>query len=168
MPRRRGRPNPPRVEWNSFSEETESSPSPPRRPRNDRNPGRAPNPRRQPVERLGPPRPVVYNTSRQMTRLDVNREVQLLERARQQQPESFGIRPASALPAEVASQRGFAGPRPIPTLEEVTRRVDQQRLRVSQLNQERREMRGRANVAICLSYEDARNMSCIWIHRSLR
>jgi hypothetical protein len=173
MPRRQGKPNQSWAELDSSSEETESSPSPPRPPRqpghtehrgrrNDHRPTRAPNPHRQPVERLGPPRPGSYHGGRQMTRLDVEWEVRQLERARRQQPESFSRRPASssASVAEVAS-RGFAVPRPIPTLEEATRLVDEQRLRASQQDRGRRERRGRAQAAVMLTYNDARTLVCI-------
>lgn len=94
----------------SSSEETDSSPSPPPPPtprgtperadhharRNERNPPHAQSPRRQPVDRLGPPRPRPSNSGRQMFRLDVDREVRQLERARRQQPESFGRRRPAA------------------------------------------------------------------------
>jgi len=91
-------------ESDSSGEDTDSTPSPPptqaprgtperadhHARRNDRQ-----SPRRQPVERLGPPRPVPSNSDRQMRRLDVDWEVRQLERARREQPEAFGRRRAS-------------------------------------------------------------------------
>jgi len=89
-------------ESDSSGEDTDSTPSPPptqaprgtperadhHARRNDRQ-----SPRRQPVERLGPPRPVP--SDRQMRRLDVEWEMRQLERARREQPEAFGRRRAS-------------------------------------------------------------------------
>ncbi|GAB7329454.1 hypothetical protein MBLNU13_g01236t2 [Cladosporium sp. NU13] len=129
MPKRQKKPPPSLGEVISSSEasmsssgETDSSPSPPHPPapcgtpervdhnarRNERNPSQTQSPRRQNVFRLASPRPRPSNSGRQMMRLDVDREVRQLERARRQQPESFGRRRAAAQP-ESAPSRPSAG-----------------------------------------------------------
>lgn len=173
MPSERGRSNKSRAETVSSSEDTESSPSPPPPPR--RTPERVNNHgtlqdryrsagsilRRQHVERLGPPRPRPSNSGRQMTMLDLNREVRQLERARRQQPESFGRMPAAVAPTS-APAHGSASPSrrtwPIPTLEEAINMVAEQRRVAHRQRQERRDQRARAEAANILTYENARTM----------
>lgn len=108
--RKRSDPSPDEVVSSSeetiFSgEETDSSPSPPPRrapkgtPRRTGHSGRrnaiSEGPGRQRFLLTDPPRPRPSNSERQMTRLDVDWEVRQLERARRQQPESFGRRRAA-------------------------------------------------------------------------
>jgi len=153
----------------SSGEETDSSPSPPasRAPRgtperanhharrNDRSP-----PRRQPVDRVGPPRPRPSNSGRQMTRLDVDWEVRQLERARRQQPEVFGRRRATAR-LEMPPARASTGYSRSTTLararrlEELTSMGEHSRVEAIHGLRERGRQ---ARAAAFLAYDNARTM----------
>jgi len=178
MPKRQRKPPPSPDEVVSSSEatmssgdETDSPPHPPA-PRgtpepadhnarhNERNSPQTQSPRRQPVERLGPPRPRPSNSGRQMTRLDVDWEVRQLERARRQQPESFGRRRAAAR-RESEPARPSAGHSRRTALDRVldhraSIQENNMRLRLLRLR-ERREQQARA--AMLLAYDNARTTS---------
>lgn len=157
----------------SSSDETDSPPHPPAprgtpEPtdhnvgRNERNPPQTQSPRRQPVERLGPTRPRPSNSGRQMMRLDVDWEVRQLERARRQQPESFGRRRAAARRESEPAQPS-AGHSRRTALDRVLERrasIEENNMRLRLLRlRERRERQGRA--AMLLAYDNARTMSRI-------
>ena len=163
----------------SSSEETDSSPSPPAPPaprgtperadhharRNERNLPQTQSPRRGNVFRLGPPRPRPSNSDRQMTRLDVDWEVRQLERARRQQPESFGRRRAAAR-RESATARPSAGHSRRTSLDRLLGQLGsfqevQELSRLAGIRQIR-ERRERQRVAArALAWNNARTMSRI-------
>jgi hypothetical protein len=170
--RRRPDPSPPEVvssseQTISSGEDTDSSPSPPptqaprgtpersdhHARRNDRS-----SPRRQPVDRVGPPRPRPSNSGRQMTRLDVDWEVRQLERFRRQQPESFG-RGRAAVRPEPPPARASTGYSRSTTLararrlEELTSMGEHSRIEAIRGLRERGRQ---ARAATFLAYDNAR------------
>lgn len=169
-------------ETRSSGEETDSSPSSPstrahhgtpepadHHPRHDdRSSPLTRSPRRQPVRRLGPPRPRPSNSDRQMTMLDIDWEVRRLERFRRQQPESFGRRRAAAR-SESVPARASAGHSRRRRLAEDDSFIEEFRefrrlqndlrlLGLRRLRPENREREYRAAMAARLTYDNARIM----------
>jgi hypothetical protein len=177
MPKKRKRSDPSPDEVVSSSEETMSSgeetdsapsPPPPRAPKGT--PGRTGHDARrnahcegssrQPFTLSAPQRPRPSNSERQMTRLDVNWEVRQLERARRQQPESFGrMRPAvrrSSVPAQPST--GYSRRNTLARarlLEELTNSEEHDRLEAIR-RRLRESRRPQARAEWLLAYDNAR------------
>lgn len=131
---------------------------------NDRSSPRTRSPRRQPVRRLGPPRPRPPNSDRQMTMLDIDWEVRQLERFRRQQPESFGRRRAAAWSESVPARASGDYSRHSTLararlLEELTSLEEHNRLSaIDRFRERQRSSRRQARAVELLAYDDARTM----------
>jgi hypothetical protein len=182
MPKKRKRSDPSTDEVVSSSEEimssgeetdSSSSPPPPRAPKGT--PGRighsgrrnaiSEGPGRQRFLLTSPPRPRPSNSDRQMTRLDVDWEVRQLERARRQQPESFGRRRAAvrrlSAPARASDEHSRRiGLDQASLLEEASTLHNERILEIVRRrghgHPQLRELRARAAMATYLTYDNAR------------